>query len=76
MGNCYKCPVNEVILNNQCVCKKNYQRVNDTCQLVCPEGSFIYKNKCSVCPGNKVFNAEINGCVCSDGLYLNVYNQC
>jgi hypothetical protein len=30
-GNCYSCPINSVISNGICVCKKGYVKNCDTC---------------------------------------------
>jgi len=77
-GLCYKCPFNEIISDGKCVCRNNYVRNNATgsCVLTCPAGQFQYQGRCAQCPLNLQYRAEIKGCACPDGLYLNNYGVC
>lgn len=55
----------------------NYFRNKEgICDLICPEETFKFKDRCAVCPKNKKFNSLLNGCVCTDGYYTNSYNEC
>lgn len=75
-GNCYTCPINEVLSSGTCNCKNGYQRINGFCQISCPANTYVVNERCVFCIMGTTFDSVLRQCVCPQGQYMNTYQVC
>ena len=76
-GNCYSCGAHQVISGGKCVCASGYTLNScGVCALTCSSNQFIFLGACATCPLNTIYNADINGCSCPPGFYMDTYGVC
>lgn len=77
LGQCYVCLINEMVQNNQCVCKDGFTRnAQNICMRMCDEGKVLIRGICGICVLGSIYNPLLEECVCPVGQYRNNFGIC